>query len=144
MYLAVGLTMAAWAPLVPFAKARTGMDEGTLGLILLCLGLGSIVAMPLTGLLANRFGCRAVLVSSALAVALILPILALSSDVVTLAIALTLFGASLGTLDVATNIQAVLVEQDSGRNMMSGFLRNIQPRRHFRRRRRQPAHAYWL
>ena len=112
MYLAVGLAMAAWAPLVPFAKARTAIDEGTLGLVLLCLGLGSIVAMPLTGLLASRFGCRAALVASSLAVALILPMLALS---------LTIFGASLGTLDVATNIQAVMVEKDSGRTMMSGF-----------------------
>lgn len=121
MYLAVGLAMAAWAPLVPFAKARTAIDEGTLGLVLLCLGLGSIGAMPLTGLLASRFGCRAVLVTSSLAVALILPMLALSNDVVTLAISLTIFGANLGTLDVATNIQAVMVEKDSGRNMMSGF-----------------------
>ncbi|MDH6649071.1 UNVERIFIED_ORG: putative MFS family arabinose efflux permease [Rhizobium esperanzae] len=121
MYLAVGLAMAAWAPLVPFAKARTAIDDGTLGLVLLCLGLGSIVAMPLTGLLANRFGCRAVLFASSLAVALILPMLALSNDVVTLAISLAIFGASLGTLDVATNIQAVMVEKDSGRNMMSGF-----------------------
>ncbi|ARM90600.1 major facilitator superfamily protein (plasmid) [Rhizobium sp. CIAT894] len=121
MYLAVGLAMAAWAPLVPFAKARTAINDGTLGLVLLCLGLGSLVVMPLTGLLANRFGCRAVLFASSLAVALILPMLALSNDAVTLAISLAIFGASLGTLDVATNIQAVMVEKDSGRNMMSGF-----------------------
>lgn len=121
MYLAVGLAMAAWAPLVPFAKTRTVIDEGTLGLVLLCLGLGSILAMPVTGLLASRFGCRAVLVTSSLAVALFLPMLAIATDVGTLAIALAIFGASLGTLDVATNIQAVMVEKDSGRTIMSGF-----------------------
>jgi predicted MFS family arabinose efflux permease len=38
-----------------------------------------------------------------------------------LAIALALFGASVGTVDVAMNIQAVMVEKDSSRNMMSGF-----------------------
>lgn len=121
MFLAAGLAMAAWAPLVPFAKARVGLDDGTLGLVLLCLGLGSIVAMPLTGLLANRFGCRAVLLASSLVVALVLPMLALANDVATLAISLAIFGAGVGTLDVAVNIQAVMVEKDSERNMMSGF-----------------------
>jgi hypothetical protein len=55
VFLVAGLAMAAWAPLVPFAKARVGVEDGTLGLLLLCLGLGSIVAMPITGVLASRF-----------------------------------------------------------------------------------------
>lgn len=121
VFLVAGLAMAAWAPLVPFAKARVGVEDGALGLLLLCLGLGSIVAMPITGVLASRFGCRAVIVGSALAVAVVLPFLALADSVVGLAITLALFGASIGTLDVAINIQAVMVEKDSGRNMMSGF-----------------------
>lgn len=121
MFLAAGLAMAAWAPLVPFAKARAGIGDGSLGLVLLCLGLGSIVAMPLTGVLASRYGCRAVLAVSSLVVAAVLPMLALADDMVSLALTLALFGAGVGTLDVAVNIQAVMVEKDSGRNMMSGF-----------------------
>lgn len=121
VFLVAGLAMAAWAPLVPFAKARVGVEDGALGLLLLCLGLGSIVAMPITGVLASRFGCRAVIVGSAVAVAIVVPFLALADSVAGLAITLALFGASIGTLDVAINIQAVMVEKDSGRNMMSGF-----------------------
>lgn len=121
VFLVAGLAMAAWAPLVPFAKARVGVEDGTLGLLLLCLGLGSIVAMPITGVLASRFGCRAIIVTSAIAVAFVLPFLAIVDSVAGLAIALALFGASVGTVDVAINIQAVMVEKDSGRNMMSGF-----------------------
>ncbi|MET3925814.1 MFS transporter [Devosia sp. 2618] len=121
VFLVAGLAMAAWAPLVPFAKARVGVEDGGLGLLLLCLGLGSILAMPITGILANRFGCRAVIVGGSLAVALVLPLLALVDTVPALAITLALFGASVGTVDVAVNIQAVMVEKDSGRNMMSGF-----------------------
>ena len=44
-YLIAGIGIAAWAPLVPYAKARANLDEGTLGLLLLCLGVGSILAM---------------------------------------------------------------------------------------------------
>ncbi len=103
------------------AKARIGADDSTLGLLLLCLGLGSIVAMPIVGILASRFGCRAVIATSSVALALVLPLLAVADSLLGMAIALALFGASVGTLDVAINIQAVMVEKDSGRNMMSGF-----------------------
>lgn len=121
IFLAVGFAMAAWAPLVPFAKARLGVGEGTLGLLLLCLGLGSIIAMPVTGILASRFGCRKVISIAATVVAATLPVLAFADSVPLLAVALALFGASIGTVDVAMNIQAVMVEKDSGRSMMSGF-----------------------
>lgn len=121
VFLVAGLAMAAWAPLVPFAKARLGVDDGTFGLLLLCLGLGSIIAMPVTGILASRFGCRRVILAGAAVIALVLPLLAIAGSVIELAVALTLFGASVGTVDVAMNIQAVMVEKDSGRSMMSGF-----------------------
>lgn len=48
VFLIAGVAMAAWAPLVPFAKARTGVDDAAFGLLLLCLGLGSLIAMPVT------------------------------------------------------------------------------------------------
>lgn len=121
VFLVAGLAMAAWAPLVPFAKARVGVEDGALGLLLLCLGLGSIMAMPITGVLASRFGCRAVIVASSIAVAIVLPFLTIVDTIPALAIALALFGASVGTVDVAMNIQAVMVEKDGGRSMMSGF-----------------------
>lgn len=54
IFLVVGVVMAGFAPLVPLAKARLGLEEGALGLLLLCLGLGSIFAMPVTGLLTAR------------------------------------------------------------------------------------------
>lgn len=120
-FLVAGLAMAAWAPLVPFAKARIGADDATFGLLLLCLGLGSILAMPITGILTGRFGCRIVIVVASIIVALALPGLALADSIPALAIVLMVFGASVGTVDVAINVQAVMVEKDSGRTMMSGF-----------------------
>src|SRR4051812_42617385 len=61
IFLVVGIVMAGFAPLVPLAKLRLGLDEGALGLLLLCLGLGSILAMPITGILTAKWGCRAVI-----------------------------------------------------------------------------------
>src|SRR5690349_11010703 len=73
-----GFATAAWAPLVPFAKSRTGLDEGSLGLVLLCLGAGSLLAMPLAGILAARHGCRAVMIATLLMVMASLPLLAIA------------------------------------------------------------------
>ena len=82
--------MAAWAPLVPFAKERLGIQEGALGTLLLCLGAGSIVAMPLAGILTSRFGCRRVLILSVGVVCATLPMLAQVSSVTLLGLALLL------------------------------------------------------
>lgn len=120
-FLISGIGISAWAPLVPFAKARADLDDGTLGLLLLCLGAGSLVTMPLVGALSTRLGCRAVIVGSTVAMALALPILATTASVAVLVAALLLFGAAVGALDVAMNIQAVIVERAAGRAMMSGF-----------------------
>jgi predicted MFS family arabinose efflux permease len=120
-FLAAGMAMSAWAPLVPFAQARTGVEAGQLGLLLLCLGIGSLCAMPLTGALAARYGCRPVVLCSGMICCAVFPFLAIAPGVVALGAALFLFGAALGTLDVAMNIQAVIVEKAYGAPLMSGF-----------------------
>lgn len=117
----IGVALSAWAPLVPFAKARAGLNDGSLGLLLLCLGAGSIIAMPLAGALSTRFGCRAVILVSGAVVCAMLPVLAVAVQIPFLSLALFLFGAAIGAADVAMNIQAVIVEKASGRSMMSGF-----------------------
>jgi len=120
-FFIAGAGIAAWAPLVPYAKARAGLDEGTLGVLLLCLGVGSILAMPLAGILASRFGCRRVATGGTLLICIALPLLATVSSVPALIAALFMFGAGLGTVDSTVNLQAVIVERASGKNMMSGF-----------------------
>ena len=120
-FFIAGFGMAAWAPLVPFAKARIGMNDGVLGLLLLFLGIGSFVAMPLAGAFAAWVGCRRVVIVSVLAICLALPLLATVSNLPILVAVLLLFGAGLGALDVSMNIIAIIVERASGRAMMSGF-----------------------
>ncbi|WP_248805298.1 MFS transporter [Pseudomonas sp. MWU13-2100] len=120
-FFIAGFGVAAWAPLVPYAKARAGLDEGTLGLLLLCLGVGSIIAMPVAGALASRFGCRRVLTVGTLLICLALPLLATVSSLPWLVAGLFLFGAGLGAVDSTANLQAVIVERASGKTMMSGF-----------------------
>ncbi|SMC35292.1 MFS transporter [Sporomusa malonica] len=120
-FFIAGFGIAAWAPLVPYAKNRLGIDEGVLGLLLLCLGAGSIITMPLAGALAARFGCRMMIWVASLLICVSLPLLAMVASVPALIITLLIFGAAIGAVDVVVNIQAVIVEKASGRAMMSGF-----------------------
>jgi predicted MFS family arabinose efflux permease len=120
-FITNGLAFASWAPIIPFAKANTGVDEAALGLLLLCLGIGSVISMPITGWLCARHGTRPMILISAMIMACALPFLAYLVTYWALAITLLIFGASIGTLDVAMNIHAAEVEKRSGRALMSGF-----------------------
>ena len=121
VFLAAGLAMASWAPMVPPVQARLRLTEGALGGVLLSLGVGSLLAMPFSGGLAARFGCRAVILVAAGVAGLGLPLAVGAPGTPTLALGLALFGAGIGTVDATMNIHATLVERASGRAMMSGF-----------------------
>lgn len=120
-FFILGFAVSAWAPVVPFVKTRAGLNDAALGLVLLCLGAGSLIAMPLAGAFTARLGCRKVLVTALLMICPILPALSLVESTWLLCVTLFCFGAALGALDCAMNIQAVMVERDSGKAMMSGF-----------------------
>lgn len=120
-FFVAGFAMACWAPLIPYAKERLGADAGTFGLFLLCIGIGSIVGMPLTGALVARVGSRPAILAGGLGMSLALPVLAIAVTAPGLAMTLVLFGASLGMIDVAINVHAVQVEQAAPEPLMSGF-----------------------
>jgi predicted MFS family arabinose efflux permease len=120
-FLVAGFGVACWAPLVPFAKLRLGVDDAVLGMLLLCVGLGSVTAMVVTGALSARFGSKPIIVVGGVGLAVFLPLLVVVGTPLTLGIALLAFGASLGSLDVAMNIHGVEVERAEARPLMSGF-----------------------
>ncbi len=120
-FLVAGFGVSCWAPLVPFAKQRLGVDDASLGLLLLCLGAGSLAAMTATAPLIALRGVRPVIMASGLLLALALPVLTIAATPVALGAALLVFGAALGTLDVAMNVHAVEVEREAGIPLMSGF-----------------------
>lgn len=120
-FFIAGFVTATWAVIVPYARANTGVNEATLGTLLLCLGVGALIAMPLTGSLTTRFGCRRVIVAALALVMLSTPLLAAISHPVLLGLVLLVFGIGVGVTDCAMNIQAILVEKASPAPLMSGF-----------------------
>ncbi len=113
--------MSSWAPLIPFAKLRLNINDDSLGLLLFCIAAGSMLIMPFTGSLIKKIGCRQLIIISALGLGIDLPLLMFFDVRSTMALSLLLFGVFNGTLDVAMNAHAILIEQESGQAKMSGF-----------------------
>lgn len=120
-FFSLGFATAAWAPLIPFAQHRLNLNHADFGLLLLCMGIGSMIAMPATGALVKRWGCRPLIALALMLLMVLLPSLTIWSSIVTMAVALFIFGSAAGCLGVAINLQAVVVEKHSVRALMSSF-----------------------
>lgn len=116
-----GALLGAWASRVPAVRDRFEMSEGTLGLMLLIMGVGALCSFPLAGRLADRRGAYPV--TGAIAAVYLVTIVAIGLAPVPLALALALlaFGACHGAMDVTMNSWAAEVERASGRSIMSSF-----------------------
>lgn len=121
IFFIAGFITATWAVIVPFARGNTGVNEAQLGTLLLCLGVGALIAMPVTGWLTSRFGCRRVILVAVALVIISTPWLSVLSNPLLLALALLVFGVGIGVTDCAMNIQAILVEKQAEKPVMSGF-----------------------
>ena len=114
----LGVGLAGWAPRVPDVKDKLGLSDTHLGAALLAVAAGSMLFMPITGMLISRFGCRRVLLWSSVGFSLALILPALVHDLPSLVIALAALGAALGSLDVSANAEAAARERASGRQIM--------------------------
>lgn len=121
IFFIVGFITAVWLVNIPAVQKATDISHAVLGVLILGLGLGSLVAMQFIGFLIDRLGSR---FTTLLAVALMIVAVNLpgfATNAVTLGIALFILGIGLGGADVAMNHQAVIVERQYPRPIMSTF-----------------------
>jgi MFS family permease len=104
-----GLVIGSWVVRIPAVKEKLGLGDGLLGVALLGMAVGALVAMPIVGALVSRFGSRRIVGVAALVLAASLLAPALAPSLFFLVPALLLLGAANGGLDVAMNAQAVAV-----------------------------------
>lgn len=116
-----GALFASWASRIPAVQEARGLSHAQLGLALLAIGLGAILAMPLAGLWIARQGSRRVCQVTARLYALSLVAIVLLPGPLGLLLALLGFGAFHGALDIAMNAQAVAVERRYPRPIMASF-----------------------
>ncbi len=116
-----GGLFGVWASRIPAFVDRFDLTPDRLGLLLLCIAGGAILAFPLAGRLTERLGAAALARLLVPILALAFVALPLAPHPALLAPLLALFGAAYGAMDVAMNGWAAEVERDKGRPIMSSF-----------------------
>ena len=119
MFFVNGFIMGAWAPQIPLLLPRHGITESGLGLLILVLGVGAVGAMLFAGRLIAIYGARRMLTLFSLASVAVLPLVVLAPSLISVALAMALMGAVAGCMDVSMNANAVEVERNMRRSIMS-------------------------
>jgi hypothetical protein len=119
-----GFAFASWIARVPAARDQLDLSSAQLGLLLLCMSAGSVLALPSSGPVVHRFApARSVLGAGGLSVVgLVVLAAGLAWTAVPLAgLGLFLTGAGIGVWDVSMNVEGADVEQRLGRAIMPRF-----------------------
>lgn len=118
LFLVNGATFGSWVSRIPDVSADLSLSEAHLGLALFGVAAGAIAAMPLVAPAVRRFGSRRVCTVGAFAFCASLPLLGVAWNLPALAVALAVFGATNGVLDVSMNDNGGRVERLLGRPIM--------------------------
>ncbi len=121
LFLLSGIAIGAWTARIPAIKERLALGDGELSLGLLGIAAGAIAGMQLVGRLIDRHGSHRVMIPAALAQGAVLVLPALAPSLPLLTAALFCFGFVHGALDVSMNANAVEVEREYGRPILSAF-----------------------
>jgi len=118
-----GFLFANWAARIPQVRAELGLTPGALGLLLLCLAVGSGIGTPLAGLTISKLGeTRTVSVMAATAAAgMTVAAVGVLLGTPAVAAGLLVFGFGSGTWDVAMNVQGTAIERVLGRAILPRF-----------------------
>lgn len=114
-----GFLFGVWASRIPTIRDKLSLGEQELGLLLLCMGVGAVMAMALTGRWCDHLGQYYVAKRAAWLMAANIPLLALAPSTLTLGIVMFLYGAFGGALDMAMNGFATEVEATYRKSIMS-------------------------
>jgi MFS family permease len=116
-----GAMIGSWAAHIPLVKERLDIGHAALGVALLGMAVGAMIAMPLSGPAIARLGSARVTRVSTILFCATLPLPVLAPDLVLLTAALLVFGAGNGVMDVAMNAHGVAVERRLARPVMSSY-----------------------
>ncbi|MFI2103665.1 MFS transporter [Isoptericola sp. NPDC019693] len=124
VFVVAGIGMATWASRIPAVRDGLGFSEAEMGVLLLTGAIGSLVALPLSGMIASRIGAGRTCVSFAALAAAGFAVATLAVDgdhPLLVRVGLFLGGMGVGIWDAAMNLEGAVVEQRLGRSVMPRF-----------------------
>ncbi len=123
VFFGAGFAFASWASRIPQVRDGLHLDPKGLGLLLLAIAAGSVIALPLAGMVIAHLGAARTVAAMAILVAVGLATAAIGyrSGVAPAVVGLFLLGVGNGTWDVAMNVEGTFVEQRLGRAILPRF-----------------------
>lgn len=123
VFIGAGLAIATFLSRVPQIRDLLKLTPGPLGKVLLMLAIGSLVSLPLAGLVVRNLGTKRTVAIMSLVTVSGVSIAGVGSEVSTVMVGagLLVAGFGMGQWDVAMNVEAAAVEQRLGRSVMSRF-----------------------
>lgn len=123
VFILSGFAFASWASRIPSIRDALELTPRTLGLVLLAIAVGSVISMPLAGVVVGWLGTARTVAVMALVAAAGLATAGLGYPVGVAVVLVGLFalGIGNGTWDVAMNVEGSAVERELGRAIMPRF-----------------------
>lgn len=121
LFFMLGLSFATWASRIPSIQQQLNLSDTALGFVLFALPIGSMLSLPFTGWIVNRFGSKRVASNALILYSLMLVLIGYVQNLTQLLVVLVLFGAAGNTANISINTQAVNIEARYGRNIMASF-----------------------
>ena len=123
-FFVLGAATATWAARLPAIKAALHLSDARLGLVLFAVPAGSVLTLPASGRIADRFGAaRVTRIAGAVTPAALIPIGLgpATGRLAVLVAALACYGAVAGLLDVSMNACGATLEMAYGRPILSSL-----------------------
>jgi len=122
-FVGAGFAFSSWASRIPQVKSHLSLDAATLGLVLLAIAAGAVLALPLSGQLVGYLGSRRTVTVMSLLLSAAMGTVALGYlvGVWLVVVGLFLLGLANGAWDVGMNVHGAVVERHLGRSVMSRF-----------------------
>jgi MFS family permease len=121
LFFQSGLCFSTWAARIPDIKAAFAFSDSELGSLLLIRPLGAFIGLPFAGWVVDKYGSHYSSVVGIMAFSVSLVLLGLSPTVWWLAIAILLFGLSANLTNISINAQALAVQKNYGKTIISSF-----------------------
>ncbi|MGH2835591.1 MAG: MFS transporter [Solirubrobacteraceae bacterium] len=116
-----GITVASWGPRMPAIRSDLGIGTGTIGVLLACSTVGSLVGLSVARWALHRLGGRGAVLSALLVIAgslVLMGVGVMSRSVALVAVGFTIVGLGLGSLDVSINVEGAAAEHAAGRTLL--------------------------
>ena len=121
-YAGSGLVFATWVSRIPAIRDDLGLTPGEIGLMLLCMSLGSFVSVAASGLVVLRLGSklttRVSIVIQTIGVLIVGLGATVFADPLVVGAGLVLVGLGTGSWNTSSNIEGAAVERALGRHIM--------------------------